>query len=174
MPSRDACACRAPRPLARGAALMRAAALGLLCWLACGSLAHADERILSYDSTITIQPDGALDVHEVIRVRAEGRQIKRGIYRDFPTIYPGRNGTTVSVGFDFRSARRDGAAEEWHTESRGNGVRIYLGNARSAASMLNTASARTATTSFATRAPPSSASAAWHSCSSTTLRSGTK
>jgi uncharacterized membrane protein YgcG len=101
----------------------------VLCWLVCATIAHADERILSYDSTITVQPDGSLDVHEVIRVRAAGRNIKRGIYRDFPTIYPGRNGGTVTVGFDFHAARRDGAAEEWRTESRSNGVRIYLGNA---------------------------------------------
>ena len=104
-------------------------AIVLLCLLMCGAIAHADERILSYDSTITVQPDGSLDVHEVIRVRAEGRQIRRGIYRDFPTVYPGRNGGIVTVGFDFRTARRDGSAEEWRTENRSNGVRIYLGNA---------------------------------------------
>jgi uncharacterized membrane protein YgcG len=104
-------------------------ALILLGCLAGASLARADERILSYDSTITVQPDGALDVHEIIRVRSEGRQIRRGIFRDFPTIYPGRDGSQVVVGFDFRGARRDGSAEPWHTENRSNGLRIYLGSA---------------------------------------------
>lgn len=106
-------------------------ALLALCMLVCATIAQADERILSYDSTITVQTDGSFDVHEVIRVRAEGRNIRRGIYRDFPTEYPGRNGGIVTVGFDFRGARRDGRAERWWTENRGNGVRIYLGDPHS-------------------------------------------
>jgi uncharacterized membrane protein YgcG len=32
------------------------------------------------------------------------------------------------VGFAFQGASRDGRPEKWHTEDRGNGVRIYLGS----------------------------------------------
>ena len=96
--------------------------------LICISAARADERILSYDSVITVQADGSLNVRETLHVRAEGNQIRRGIYRDFPTLYPGRNGEHFDVGFDFRSAQRDGSPEPWHSETHGNGVRIYLGS----------------------------------------------
>ena len=48
---------------------------------------QAQERILGFDSTIRILADGSLDVTETITVRAEGSQIRRGIYRDFPTRY---------------------------------------------------------------------------------------
>jgi uncharacterized membrane protein YgcG len=108
---------------------VRPLAILTLVTLACFSQAHADERVLSYDSEITVQPDGSLNVRETIRVRSEGNQIRRGIYRDFPTTYAGRDGRQLVVGFDFQSAQRDGSPEEWRTESRDNGVRIYLGRA---------------------------------------------
>ncbi len=107
---------------------MRRLALLLLAWLAGTGFAQAYERILSYDSGITVQRDGTLEVHETIRVVAEGDRIKRGIYRDYPTIYPGRDGGTISIGFAFQSALRDGRPENWRAEPRGNGVRIYVGN----------------------------------------------
>ena len=49
--------------------------------------AQAEERILSYHSDIEVFADASVQVTEKIVVRAEGRQIKRGIYRDFPTDY---------------------------------------------------------------------------------------
>ncbi len=117
------------RAFVKYADIGRLALLSLL-WLPFGGtgLAQAYERILSYDSAITMQRDGTLDVRETIRVVAEGQHIRKGIYRDFPTRYPGRDGATMSIGFDFESAMRDGRPEKWRQESRGNGVRIYLGN----------------------------------------------
>ena len=91
--------------------------------------ARADERILAFDSTITVNRDGTLEVHETIRVRAEGHDIRRGIYRDFPTIYPAKDGRQITVGFYFAAAARDGQPEPWRTEAMGNGVRVYLGSA---------------------------------------------
>ena len=101
----------------------------LFVWMLCASAVLADERILSFDETVTVQNDGTLTVREIIRVRAEGRNIRRGIYRDFPTTYPG-NGRQIVVGFSFESATRDGRDEPWRTEPHGNGVRVYLGSAR--------------------------------------------
>ena len=51
-------------------------------------------------------------VREVIRVRAEGSNIRRGIYRDFPTIYPAGDGRQIVVGFrvPVRDARRPAGA----------------------------------------------------------------
>jgi uncharacterized membrane protein YgcG len=90
---------------------------------------RADERILSFDSEVTVHPDGKLSVRETIRMRAEGRQIRRGIFRDFPTIYPRQGGGQVVVGFAFRSATRDGQPETWRVEAHQNGQRMYLGSA---------------------------------------------
>ena len=103
--------------------------IALLLVLCCAAFtARADERILSYDSQISIQRDGAMEVVETIRVRAEGDQIRRGIYRDFPTDYKDALGHRYRVAFDFQGATRDDITEQWHSESLSNGVRIYLGS----------------------------------------------
>ena len=99
-----------------------------LLLLLVASAAQADERILSFDSTITVNRDGTLEVREAIRVRAEGQNIRRGIYRDFPTTYSRADGGSTVVAFDFLWARRDGNDEPWRTENRGNGVRVYVGS----------------------------------------------
>src|SRR6187397_2685784 len=91
--------------------------------------AAAEERILSFDSKVAVQPDSSLDVTETIRVNAENVQINRGIYRDFPTRYKGRHGERIRVGFELLETTRDGQPEPNKVEGRGNGVRIYLGNA---------------------------------------------
>lgn len=105
----------------------------LVGWLAIpavlwAGLALAEERILDYRSDIAIRPDGALDVVETITVRAEGRLIRRGIYRDFPTRYRDRLGNRVVVGFELLGVERNGQPEPHFTERRGNGVRINTGN----------------------------------------------
>lgn len=105
--------------------------LRLLCWLAllaCALPLHAQERILSYDSVVRIASDGSQDVTETIRVRAEGDNIRRGIYRDFPTRYRNAHGNRVVVDFTMLDVQRDGRTEPWFTETRPNGVRINTGN----------------------------------------------
>jgi uncharacterized membrane protein YgcG len=99
-----------------------------LAALSFGGPVQAQERILSYDSRVEAQQDGALLVTEHITVRAEGSQIRRGIYRDFPTRYRDRYGNRVRVGFEMLSVERDGAAEPWFTERIANGIRINTGN----------------------------------------------
>jgi uncharacterized membrane protein YgcG len=89
----------------------------------------ADERILSYHSDIEILSDGRLDITETIRVRAEGNNIRRGIYRDFPTRYQDRAGNRYRVGFEVLSVERDDRPEDWHTKSMSNGTRVYAGSA---------------------------------------------
>lgn len=91
--------------------------------------AMADERILSYHGEIRIASDASMTVTETIHVRAEGNQIRRGIYRDFPTTYRDRYGNRYKVPFTVVSVTRDGRPEPWFTESRSNGIRIYMGNA---------------------------------------------
>ncbi len=102
--------------------------LALAGWLALLSPVTADERILSYDSDLTVRADGSLDVVETIRVRAEGSNIRRGIYRDFPTRYKDRLGNRVVVDFELLGVERDGKPEPNFTEKLANGVRINTGN----------------------------------------------
>ena len=99
-----------------------------LVWLL-PAVASSDERILEYRSDIQLRPDGQLLVTERIRVRAEGQDIRRGIYRDFPTRYRDRMGNHVVVEFFPLSVNRNGAPEPWHTKELSNGVRIYAGSA---------------------------------------------
>ncbi len=89
----------------------------------------ADERILSFDSDITISADATMTVAETIRVRAEGNNIRRGIYRDFPTDYTDAYGNAYVVEFDVLGVSRDGAPERWRTTRQANGVRVYVGSA---------------------------------------------
>jgi uncharacterized membrane protein YgcG len=88
----------------------------------------ADERILSFHSDIHILEDGSMKVTETITVRAEGKNIKRGIYRDFPTTYRDRLGNRYNVGFTVDSVIRGGQPEDYYTKSHSNGVRIYFGS----------------------------------------------
>jgi uncharacterized membrane protein YgcG len=88
----------------------------------------ANERILSYDSYITIGVDGDMTVRETIRVAAEGKKIRRGIYREFPTTYNDRFGNKIKVRFKMLELTRDGQTEPWHKKRLSNGVRIYAGN----------------------------------------------
>lgn len=55
------------------------------CLMLISGAAFADERITSFDSLIQAQYDGSLIVTEKITVYHEGKEIRRGIYRDLPT-----------------------------------------------------------------------------------------
>lgn len=88
----------------------------------------AQERILSYDSDLQLNADGSLDVTERIRVRAEGENIRRGIYRDFPTTYKDGRGNRIVVDLEMIGLTRNGQPEPFFLENRSNGVRINTGN----------------------------------------------
>ncbi len=105
---------------------LRRAVPALLLLFAATS-ARAEERIQRFISDVQIQKDSSLDVTETIDVRAEHNRINRGIYRDFPTRYRGRNGSQVRVGFTFRGATMDGMPVHAWTETIPNGVRVLTG-----------------------------------------------
>ncbi|MCX6354839.1 MAG: DUF2207 domain-containing protein [Candidatus Aureabacteria bacterium] len=101
----------------------------LLCFIVL-SFPHgssADERILDFHSEISVHPDSSMTVKEIIKVRSEGQEIKRGIYREFPTRYSDRYGNNYRIGFQIVSVLRDGAPDGYHREQVSNGVRIYIG-----------------------------------------------
>ena len=91
--------------------------------------AAALERILEFRSDISVQADASLQITESITVSAEGRQIRRGIYRDIPTNYTDRRGNRVQVDLHVLNVSRDGVPEAYQIESLSNGLRIRIGDA---------------------------------------------
>jgi hypothetical protein len=80
-----------------------------------------------YDSLVQVARDGTLTVTETIAVRAEGREIKRGIYRDFPLTFQDAEGRRRVVTFKLLGVTRDGKPEPHFTRRSSNGIRIYAG-----------------------------------------------
>ncbi len=105
--------------------------LFLACFLAvllAAPAAAQTEGIRSFDSRITVNPDGSMQVVETIAVESAGVDMVHGIYRDFPTHYRDRARNPYSVLFDIVRVRRDGTPEPYHTEELSNGVRVYFGS----------------------------------------------
>jgi len=103
----------------------------MACFLALVATAPAaaqTEGIRSFDSRITVNTDGSMQVVETIVVESAGVDMVHGIYRDFATRYMDRYRNHYSVLFDIVRVRRDGNTEPYHTEDLGNGVRVYFGS----------------------------------------------
>ncbi len=107
--------------------MLRKLIISLLCLLF-STTALATEYIEYFFSDIEVQRNGDLEVTETIRVKAEGKAIRRGIYRDFPTRYKDGRGRHLSVGFHLVSVERDGRSEPFHSKNQSNGIRIYMGD----------------------------------------------
>lgn len=90
--------------------------------------AAAREEILRFESDVVVDTAGTLTVTETITVRAEGRVIRRGIFRDFPTVKRDERGFVRTQSFDVVKVERNGAEEPWHTESIKGGTRLYIGD----------------------------------------------
>ncbi|MEX0997847.1 MAG: DUF2207 domain-containing protein [Flavobacteriaceae bacterium] len=88
----------------------------------------SQERIISYDSHIKVEESGDLLVREDITVYAEGNQIKRGIFRTFPTKYKDKMGTRFNVDFEVVGVLKDGNKEPFFTEKQNNGIVVYMGD----------------------------------------------
>ncbi|MBW7953649.1 MAG: DUF2207 domain-containing protein [Candidatus Dojkabacteria bacterium] len=86
------------------------------------------ERILDFNSQIDIREDGKLVVKETITVQAYGNQIKRGIFRDYPTSYKNVLGFYSSVPFNVIEVKRNGVNDNYHFEQIDFGTRLYIGD----------------------------------------------
>jgi uncharacterized membrane protein YgcG len=109
------------RALLRVLAVLGAAAL-------CGT-ANATEQILSFDVQIHVLEGGTLEVTETIAISVEGKQIKRGIFRDFPVAYNEDGGRVALASLEVLEVLRNGAAENYHRSSEGAYARIRIGQA---------------------------------------------
>jgi len=107
-------------------------------WFACfvaavlllaGAPARAEEEILSFLADITVEKSGALLVSETIEVRAEGDEIRRGIYRDIPLRSTDTGGLWESSGLDIVAIEHNGEPSKYMTEWQGRFLRIYIGEA---------------------------------------------
>ena len=86
------------------------------------------EKILSFNSDITVNTDASMLVRETISVVTEGVEIKRGIYRDFPSKYRDTYGNDYNVDFSVVEILRDGKPDDYRIEDISNGIRVYIGN----------------------------------------------
>lgn len=85
-----------------------------------------NEHIQSYDATIVVNKDGSINVSEKIRAFAKGDQIKRGIFRDFPTVTKTKWGKEVKP-IQIVSVLKNGKQEPYFTEKINDGFRLYIG-----------------------------------------------
>jgi uncharacterized membrane protein YgcG len=86
------------------------------------------ERVLQYDSHVSVEADGNLLVTETIKVFAARGQIQHGIYRDFPQVYQTAGGRSLKTGFKVQRVARDGQPEDYHLAKLPNGTRVYMGS----------------------------------------------
>jgi uncharacterized membrane protein YgcG len=103
------------------------AALAVTLTLLARAAGAQEERIVDFQSRVEVRADGSLAVAETIAVIAAGAEIKRGIYRDFPTAYDGPYWTRVVVPFHVVGVERDGKSEPYHLATVENGERVYFG-----------------------------------------------
>ncbi|MHA6729404.1 DUF2207 domain-containing protein [Devosia sp. A369] len=107
--------------------LLRFAVLALLA-LTLALPAVAREEISGFIADVNLRTDGSVSVAETIEVNAEGIEIRRGIYRDIPTVQLSPSGQKIRADLSVQSVTRDGAPEPFRTERMGNFIRIWIGD----------------------------------------------
>jgi len=95
------------------------------CTHAC---AGAREYIEFFDSTITVEKSGMLDVRERIIVHAEHDQVKRGIFRELPLVYSDGAGLLKRISYELVECTLDGNTIPVFTRYARNGVVFVVGN----------------------------------------------
>lgn len=92
-------------------------------------LAVGQEEIRNFDVVIDVQTNGDIKVTETIEVNVEGRDIRRGIFRDLPAYYEDSDGTgRLPYRYTILSVRKDGEREPYSRETIGNAVRVQIGD----------------------------------------------
>jgi len=104
--------------------------LGAALWFSIALLGTslASERITNFGIKLIVQPNSDLIVTEIIEVVAEGDEIERGIYRDFPTAYRTELGFNDYVDFDVLEVTRNGEPEPHFVDREEGYHRLYIGN----------------------------------------------
>lgn len=88
---------------------------------------YEQEQILSFLSDIHLSKEGEISVTETIKVYANGRSIKRGIFRSLP-LKRNLNNRTQRVKYKNISIERDGKKEKFKKETMDNVLVLYIGD----------------------------------------------
>ncbi len=88
----------------------------------------AAESIESFDVDIFVGSDRSIRVEETIRVKAERKNIKRGIYREIPMFYRRNDGSTRFIKFNVIDVKKDGGYVSWFLDGSGGTLKIYVGD----------------------------------------------
>ena len=97
--------------------------------LICATPAWAREEIREFNAIFEVHADTSVTITEQIAVNAEGNEIRRGIFRDIPTLLETPDGRTIRLPFEVISVTRNGAAEPFAVEGISGGQRIRIGSA---------------------------------------------
>ncbi|MEP3277669.1 MAG: DUF2207 domain-containing protein, partial [Stappiaceae bacterium] len=100
----------------------------VLLWITlCLTPSLAEELITDFHADIQIEENGDLIVTETISVVVEGKEIRRGIFRDFPRSFRGKDGYLKRVSFDIISIKRNGESEPYTTSYYNGDSRVQIG-----------------------------------------------
>ena len=80
---------------------------------------HAVERVAEFHSDIRVSAEGELTVTETIEVHAEGKEIRRGLVREFP----------LAVPLEVTNVTRNRQTEPYGVERISSGTRLFIGDA---------------------------------------------
>jgi len=89
--------------------------------------AHAAEQISNFDSKVTVQQSGRVDVVETITYDF-GYASRHGIYRYIPVVYRDDKGNLFKPGFSFDEVSVDGQAVDYTTKNEGDNKVIKIGD----------------------------------------------
>lgn len=89
--------------------------------------ASDDWTIDNFQSVITIQQDGKVNVTETIDVNF-GTLQKHGIYRDIPNIYYDENNNNSYADIQITSVLKNGVNEQYRQSQNGNFLRLQIGS----------------------------------------------
>ena len=110
-----------------GIIFARPLVIGFGVLIAAVSSVPAEEAIENFRSDVSVARDGTVHVEETIKVRAEGNEIRRGIFRDVSTTFEDAEGRIHRVDFDLISVTRDGKPEPNFIERHSDYLRVYAG-----------------------------------------------
>ncbi len=104
--------------------------LAVVVTLAVSLPAHAAEQVSNFDSVVTVQKSGRVDVVETITYDF-GYAQRHGIYRYIPVVYQDTNDQVFKPGFAFDSAAIDGQSTNFSRSRNNDNEVIKIGNANS-------------------------------------------
>ncbi len=94
----------------------------LLC-----ALCNGEERIELFHSDIQLHSNNTATIEETIAVKAEGREIVRGIFRVLPRGYTTPKGAKKALNYSVTSVTRNGNEEPFTVYKNGVEIKISIG-----------------------------------------------